>query len=190
MTDNIPDLIESARHWPNPYTNPTMLIGGLADALEAEHKRAEGLLVDLDARFEHSDHTAAKYYQRMREAEQERDRAKSGAHTLGEIVVRQVVDTLRWAGMEDQIGTNDPDQQLAWDLCAEMPGKITALTAERDRYRAAIEQVRAMLPGSRTFAESLSRDFEGNLWPRTIDADRVAEILTHAPNENGETDGA
>ena len=48
------------------------------------------------------------------------DRAKRGAKTLGEIVERQVEDTLRWAGMEDQIGTDDPDQQLAWELCAEM----------------------------------------------------------------------
>lgn len=116
----------------------------------------------------------------------ERDRAKRAAVTLGRIVERQVEDTLRWACMEDQIGTNDPDQQLAWELCAEMPGKIAALTVERDRYRASLEEIQAMLPGPRTFAESLARDFEGNLWPRTIDADQVAAILTRALNENRE----
>lgn len=66
------------------------------------------------------------------------DRAKRGAKTLGEIVERQVEDTLRWAGMEDQIGTDDPDQQLAWELCAEMPGKIAALEAELVEVRAGV----------------------------------------------------
>lgn len=59
----------------------------------------------------------------------ERESAKRGAKTLGEIVDRHVEDTLRWAGMEDQIGMDDPDQQLAWELCAEMPSRIAALEA-------------------------------------------------------------
>lgn len=46
---------------------------------------------------------------------------------------------------------------------------------------AVIEEIRAMLPGPRTFAESLARDFAGNLWPRTIDADEVARTLSRIP---------
>lgn len=57
-------------------------------------------------------------------------REKRGAKMLGEIVERQIEDMLRWAGMEDQIGTDDPDQQLAWERCAEMPGRIAELEEE------------------------------------------------------------
>ena len=49
---------------------------------------------------------------------------KRGAKTLGEIVDRQITDLLRWAGMEDQIGTDDPDQQTAWERVNEMPEKV------------------------------------------------------------------
>lgn len=66
-------------------------------------------------------------------------RVKRGAKTLGEIVERQVKDTLRWAGMEDQIGTDDPDQQLAWERCAEMPGRIAELEAEVVRLSGLLE---------------------------------------------------
>lgn len=58
------------------------------------------------------------------------ERCGRGAKTLGEMVDRHIEDTLRWAGMEEQIGTDDPDQQLAWERCAEMPGRIAALEAE------------------------------------------------------------
>lgn len=71
------------------------------------------------------------------ESEEAHERTKRGAKTLGEIVVRQVEDMLRWAGMEDQIGTDDPDQQLAWERCAEMPGRIAELEAELAELRAA-----------------------------------------------------
>jgi hypothetical protein len=53
--------------------------------------------------------------------------------------------------------------------------------AERDEALAVIAEVRAMLPGPRTFAESLMRDFAGNLWPQTINADEVARILSRIP---------
>jgi hypothetical protein len=75
------------------------------------------------------------------------EKAQRGARTLGEIVERQVEDTLRWAGMEDQIGLDDPDQQTAWELCAEMPDKIARLTRERDSALATIEKVRAAING-------------------------------------------
>lgn len=43
----------------------------LTDALEAACATIAQLTTELDARFEHSDHTAAKYYRRMRDAERE-----------------------------------------------------------------------------------------------------------------------
>lgn len=98
----------------------------------------------------------------------ERDRARSGAKTLGEIVERQVEDTLRWAGMEDQIGMDDPDQQLAWELCAEMPGKIATLLSDRDRLHKAITEAlsfESVLPAIATEPRRILRaalDKEGN----------------------------
>ena len=68
------------------------------------------------------------------------------------------------------------------------PPTVLALIAKLREAEAVIERVRSMLPGSRTFAESLPRDFAGNLWPRTIDADDVAAIFaTYKPTnqENG-----
>lgn len=35
-------------------------------------------------------------------------------------------------------GTDDPDQQLAWERCAEMPGRIAALEAELAEVRAGV----------------------------------------------------
>lgn len=42
-----------------------------ADAIDALVKERDQAIRDLDARFEHSDHLSAKYYQRMRAAERE-----------------------------------------------------------------------------------------------------------------------
>ena len=126
---------------------------------------------ELEAIVNDGGNQAAKDYRRMREAEQACDRAKSAARTLGQILERQVEDTLRWAGMEDQIRTDDPDQQLAWELCAEMPGKIATLTAERDRYRAAIEEA--------------SRAWTDDSVSNTVAGVRAYQILSRALNENG-----
>ncbi|WP_217183394.1 hypothetical protein [Streptomyces sp. AC495_CC817] len=121
-----------------------------------------------------ADHTAAKYWRLLKEAEAARDRAKRAAKTLGEIVERQVEDTLRWAGMDDQIGVEDPDQQLAWERCAEMPTRIKELEAERDRYRAAIVDARAE-----------QRDYT---IPHDEALSNIGTILTRALNEPGESD--
>lgn len=43
--------------------------------------------------------------------------------------------------------------------------------------QARIEAVKRMLPGERTFAETVSRDFTGKPFPRLIDADQVREAL-------------
>ncbi len=58
------------------------------------------------------------------------------------------------------------------------------LADEKDKRIAELEQavaaVQALLPGERTFAESLGRDHEGNLFPRLIDADAVQAALEPA----------
>lgn len=65
------DIVASAREFADGLDvslteagNARIHIARLADTIEQ-------LITDLDARFEHSDHTAAKYYQRMRAAERE-----------------------------------------------------------------------------------------------------------------------
>lgn len=58
----------------------------------------------------------------------ERDRVtQRAAQTLGKIIDRQITDLLHWAGMDDQIGLDDPDQQTAWELVAGMPDEIKTL---------------------------------------------------------------
>lgn len=57
-------------------------------------------------------------------------RLKRGGETLGKIVDRHIEDTLRWAGMEEQIGTEEPDQELAWERCSQMSSRIKALESE------------------------------------------------------------
>lgn len=65
------DLIADARVWPRDGVSKRPLINALADAIEALVKERDNAIRDLDARFEHSDHLSAKYYQRMRAAERE-----------------------------------------------------------------------------------------------------------------------
>lgn len=65
--------------------------------------------------------------ERIAELEAELDRTKRGAQTLGKIIDRQINDLLHWAGMDDQIGLDDPDQQTAWERVAAMPGRIREL---------------------------------------------------------------
>lgn len=65
-----PEMLEDWRAWQDSSENShadTVL--GLIAELRAERKRADEAIESLDARWEHSDHTAAKYYRRMREAE-------------------------------------------------------------------------------------------------------------------------
>lgn len=64
---------------------------------------------------------------------------------------------------------------------------VLVLSARLREAEAVIDQVRAKLPGPRTFAESMSRDFAGNLWPRNVDADEIAAILaTYKPTNQEE----
>lgn len=91
------------------------------------------------------------------------ERTKRGAKTLGEIVERQIEDTLRWSGMEDQIGTDDPDQQLAWERCAEMPGRIAALEAELAEVRAGVV-TEVPEPSAEGYAEEVLRVASPDTW--------------------------
>lgn len=78
------------------------------------------------------------------------------------------------------------ERQESADLANEaIRQKRRAINAEqeRDAYAAVIAEVRTLLPGPRTFAESLARDHAGNLWPRTVDADEVTRILAPAPDD-------
>lgn len=108
MNDNITALIESARHWPNPYTNPTKLIVGLADALEAEHKRAEAAS-QVGSCWNQSPRMIATEGQCAPQPKMcDLPAGHAGAHRSG---------TSQWM-------TLDP---------------LRAVEAERDRYRAAIQ---------------------------------------------------
>ena len=69
-------------------------------------------------------------------------KTKDACKELGRQLERFIEDTFRWAGMEDQIGQDDPDQQLAWEICAEMPDTIKELTRERDEALAKLAKVR------------------------------------------------
>lgn len=69
-------------------TNPAATLALIAE-LRAERKRADEATESLDARWEHSDHTAAKYYRRMREAE---DGAERLARRIGRAIVAAQTD--------------------------------------------------------------------------------------------------
>lgn len=84
-------------------------------------------------------------------------------------------------GMIEHITTFDPPTVLA------LIARLREARQELREAEAVIEQVRARLPGPRTFAESMSRDFAGNLWPRNVDADEIAAILaTYKPTNQEE----
>lgn len=53
---------------------------------------------------------------------------------------------------------------------------------QADQHEAA---VRALLPGPRSFVESVARDHDGKPWPRLIDADAVAVALELDPEATG-----
>lgn len=100
---------------------------------------------------------------RLRESEKQRDEARWAAGIVGDVA------------RESSGGWQDASAELH---------------ATQNRLReaeAVIEQARAKLPGPRTFAESMSRDFAGNLWPRNVDADEIAAILaTYKPTNQEE----
>lgn len=108
----IPALITEARRIVERHgmTQSTILIDRLADALEAEHKRAE----ELEAIVNDGGNQAAKYWTRLTAAEREADRFRAAikaalhhAPGLGE---------LRWRKVDQMIGV------LRGALSNEAPG--------------------------------------------------------------------
>lgn len=137
MTGEITGLITAAREYLDRESNVSQwpnLVSKLADALEAEHKRAERLLVDLDARFEHSDHTAAKNWRRMRTAERLRDETADEVLTFRE----QYIPRLTAAEAER-------DRYRAEAESARKTGE--RILADALRYRAAIEGAVSYIDG-------------------------------------------
>lgn len=57
--------------------------------------------------------------------------------------------------------------------------EIRAMRAGADALEA-LAAIKDMLPGPRTFAESLARDHSGQPFPRLIDADKVTGIIAGA----------
>lgn len=108
--------------------------------------RSEAALADRPGQMARLEQIAAEVDQ----LERELDRTKRGARTLGEIIDRQITDLLRWAGMEDQIGLDDPDQQTAWERVAEKVAQADGQytkdgTPAREPYWPAIEAAAANL---------------------------------------------
>lgn len=106
------------------HPNPWVVAEAVIDAIE--------LAIREDALTSHrcDEQAAERAYRRAVDLEQELERVKHGAETLGKIIDRQVNDLLHWAGMDDQIGLDDPDQQTAWELVAGMPNRIKELEQE------------------------------------------------------------
>ena len=81
----------------------------------------------------------------------------------------------------DRGGIGDESTRFAFRAGWE---RAARLADEKDKRIAELEQVvaavQALLPGERTFAESLARDHDGNLFPRPIDADAVQAALEPA----------
>lgn len=113
MTDN-EKLIAEARGFAGASDSArATLLRDLADALERECKRAESLAVDLDARWEHSDHLTAKYYRRMRAAERALELAeKAHASTVSRFMTEDGLRT--WVA-----DTPTDDEREALELIAE-----------------------------------------------------------------------
>jgi len=60
--------------------------------------------------------------------------------------------------------------------------QATDALLQADQHEAA---VKALLPGTRSFAESVTRDHDGKPWPRLIDGDAVAVALELDPEATG-----
>ena len=97
-------------------------------------------------------------------------KTKNACAELGRQLERFIEDTLRWAGMEDQIGLDDPDQQLAWEKCAEMPGRIQALTE-------AIAACREKLAALREYVDAAQHATGGEMRIPSTVLDNIADMI-------------
>lgn len=87
--------VQALRDMQAHLSGPTVI--GLLDELEAARRAREDMAASLDARWEHSDHLSAKYWLRMRAAENaqkateaENERLRAEAATEWEYAVRHV----------------------------------------------------------------------------------------------------
>ncbi|MCK2024590.1 ead/Ea22-like family protein [Microbacterium sp. kSW2-24] len=85
-------------------TNPASTLALIAE-LRAERQRADAAIEYLDARWEHSDHTAAKYWRRMREAEHALE-AVEKAHTPTDDEREALIDVLVMTKLSDYAATD------------------------------------------------------------------------------------
>jgi hypothetical protein len=81
----------------------------------------------------------------------------------------------------DRGGIGDEHTRFAfragWERAARLADEKDKRIAELEK---AVAAVQALLPEERTFAETLPRDHDGNLFPRLIDADAVKAALEPA----------
>lgn len=166
---NLDDLEATAKAaTPGPWHQGAHYIGAGGEPYDPEVFVGQAsILCDAEHIAAFDPPTVRALITRIREAERERDEARWAAGIVGDVA------------RESSGGWQDAAAELH------------ATQARLREAEAVIEKVKVMLPGPRTFAESLSRDFSGNLWPRTINADEMATIFaTYKPtNQEGGNDG-
>ena len=92
--------------------------------------------------------------------------------------------------MRGDVVVSFDEANVRWDRWLAEVERAAAwpVIAERDAAIAVIEKVRALLPGPRTWAESLSRMHDGSMFPQLIDAEKVAAALGLTAGQEGEND--
>lgn len=97
-----------------------------------------------------------------------------------EKVAELIAEAREWARKSAFVGRNvirDLDRGIA--IARRLADALEAVAAERDEALAVIGAIRLLLP--KPMSEPLSRDFTGRPFPRTIDGDQVARVLSRIP---------
>ena len=140
MTDDIKNLIAEAKSYPMPRAALeteiacARFIVRLCDALESEHGRAEETSEVLAG----ADHTAAKYWRRMKGAEFARNRLAEERNGLADDLVKTGEDADRYMAERDALRT--AIQSLITDLDdARAHGEIFTYGMVQNRLSRAID---------------------------------------------------
>ena len=150
MTDKTTELIAEARSYQMPRAALkseiacAQFVVRLCDALEAEHKRAE----EVSEVMAGADHTAAKYFRKMQDAQSNADEYHSILGWQSDALTG-VVDAVR--------GEPGPLKMHSHHDVVEL---VQAVVAERDALRAALLEMADAArncPSSKTVDEILSR---------------------------------